>query len=490
MEELLINLMVFGGSALMAFNIYSYVMFTRHVRARGDWANETRLFYIPVGLLVLFLAGYLAVGLFGHPDLVVGGILFGGSIFVQVMLLFIQRTVDRIQEHEQLIGELTAAEEASRAKTFFLSNMSHDIRTPLNAIIGYTTLANGDGVTIEEKTTYITKIDTASRQLLDIVNDVLEMSRIESGKLELVPELTDLETIISEAADLVRLQLEAKKITFQVNCELTHRWVMCDKQLFSRVLMNLLSNAQKFTGEHGQVSLSLVEVPGDGVQAGYELRVKDTGVGMSPEFVEHLFNAFERERTSTVSKIQGTGLGMTITKSILDLMGGTIDVETEQGKGTEFCIHVAFPVGEAPEEPEELPDQEMHFQGVHALLVEDNPINREIAELVLTLEGFEVDMAENGQEAVDIVTAAKPGQYDIIFMDIQMPVMNGYDAARAIRSLPQWQTVPIVAMTANAFQDDIRTAMEAGMNAHIAKPLDVPAMMATLEEVLRGSKAD
>ena len=487
MKDIFLDLMIFTGSALMAYNIYGYVCFSRDVRKHGNWDQMQRLFNLPILLLILFFIGYLVVGIFGKPNLVMAGILFGGSIFVFVMLLLIRRTFDRIQENEQLEARLLAAEEASKAKTFFMSNMSHDIRTPLNAIIGYTTLANHDGVTYEEKTGYVDKIGMASRQLLEIVNDVLDMSRIESGKFSLEPSHVDLEGCVREASDLVRTQLEAKKIKLSVSCDVSHKWVMCDKVMLDRALMNLLCNAGKFTEENGSVSLQLNEISAGDVTGSYEFRVKDTGIGMSPEFVERLFIPFERERTSTVSRIQGTGLGLAITKSIVDMMGGEISVQTEKGKGTEFIITVDFPLADQEEDICSNAGDEISFDGKRALLVEDNMINMEIAQMLLEQSGFLIETAENGEIAVEMTKASGPGYYDVILMDVQMPVMDGYTATRAIRELPDplLAGIPIIAMTANAFQEDIKKAEETGMNGHIAKPLDIPSMKATLQQVLK-----
>ena len=487
MKDAFIYLMIYAGSALMAYNIYRYMCFSRDVRKRGNWDREQRLFYLPIWLLIMFFVGYLIVGFFGKPDLVMAGILFGGSVFVFVMLLLIRRIFNRIQENEQLEVRLAAAEEASKAKTFFLSNMSHDIRTPLNAIIGYTALANREGVAYEEKSEYIDKIDMASRQLLDIVNDVLDMSRIESGKFSLEPTCVNLENCVREACDLVRIQLEAKKIELSVSCVVSHKWVLCDKVMLDRALMNLLCNAGKFTEENGSVSLRLNELPGDDETGSYEIRIKDTGIGMSQEFAERLFIPFERERTSTVSRIQGTGLGLAITKSIVDMMGGTITVRTEKGKGTEFTVTVGFPLTEPEEEICSDEEEEISFEGMRALLVEDNMINMEIAQMLLDQEGFLVETAENGEIALEMVAASERGYYDVVLMDIQMPVMDGYMATKAIRALPDTGLagIPIIAMTANAFQEDIKKAEEVGMNGHIAKPLDIPDMKATLQHVLQ-----
>ena len=489
MMHMFIYLMIYAGSALMAYNIYRYICFSRDVRKHGNWDKEQKLFNLPILLLILFFAGYLIVGIFGKPDFVMAGILFGGSIFVFVMLLLIRRTFDRIQENEQLEVRLATAEEASKAKTFFLSNMSHDIRTPLNAIIGYTALANGEGVTSEEKSGYIDKIEMASRQLLDIVNDVLDMSRIESGKFTLEPTCVNLENCIHEACDLVRVQLEAKQIDLSVSCIVSHKWVLCDKVMLDRALMNLLCNAGKFTEENGSVSLQLTEIASSEETGSYEIRIKDTGIGMSQEFVERLFMPFERERTSTVSKIQGTGLGLAITKNIVDMMGGDITVQTEKGKGTEFTITVDFPLAEPEEEICSGERDEISFKGMRALLVEDNMINMEIAQMLLNQEGFLIETAENGKIALEMTAASEPGYYDVILMDIQMPVMDGYMATKAIRNLPddRLASVPIIAMTANAFQEDIKKVDEIGMNGHIAKPLDIPSMKATLQHVLKNA---
>ena len=490
MKQTLIDLMLYLGSALMAYNIYQYVRFSRHVREHGNWERERRLFHFPIVLLVLFLLGYVSVALFGQPDLVVSGILFGGSIFVLAMLILIQRTVDRIQENERLEAKLLAAEEASRAKTLFLSNMSHDIRTPLNAIIGYTTLARGGDVSPEQKNAYIAKIEKASHQLLGIVNDVLEMSRIESGRMELQPSPTHLPDCIREAADLVRSQMEDKRIHFSSFCETAHPWVMCDSIRLNRALMNLLCNAAKFTPEQGAVSLSLRELAQDGDMSQYEIRVEDTGIGMSPEFVEKVFTPFERERTSTVSKIQGTGLGMAIAKSIVDVMGGEIQVQSQQGKGTAFIITLSLPIVETDRDAERQ-DAQVDFSGVRVLLVEDNEINMEIASAILQQAGVTVERAENGQRAVEKVRASAPGDFDLILMDVQMPVMDGYAATKAIRSLPDAAQagLPILAMTANAFVEDIRAAESAGMNGHIAKPIDRAVLLKTIAETLARFRA-
>lgn len=402
-------------------------------------------------------------------------------MFALAGLGFLFSIYKRIQSKEMkaLEEQRRKAEESSRAKSTFLSNMSHDIRTPMNAIIGYTTLAKRDNTTFDELKSFLAKIDVSGKHLLDLINDILEMSRIESGRMELELGEVDLKKILDDLKTMFQTQMETKGITFSVDAEkIRHRYVSCDKNRWNRVLLNLVGNAYKFTPEGKSVAVILAELE-DGQ---FELRVKDTGIGMSKEFAKKIFEAFERERTSTVSKIQGTGLGTAITKNIVDLMGGTIDVETEQGKGTEFIVRVAFEIIENPtiEEPAQISEYEQEdFSGKKILLVEDIEVNREIATMMLSQFGFEIETAENGREAVD---KAANNSYDLILMDIQMPVMNGYDAAQEIRK--SGNLIPIIAMTANAMPEDVKRTLEAGMDAHIAKPLDVPQMMMTIARIL------
>lgn len=491
MGHMLSEIMIWLGAVLMAWNIFQYSRFARDVSAKGNWKQEARILQLPILLLVLFLCGYLAVGLFGHPDLLMAGILFGGSLFVFAMLVLIRRISDRIKQHEHMEAEMEAAKKASEAKTRFLSNMSHDLRTPLNAIIGYTTLANREGLSLSEAKDYFVKIDTAGKQLLDTINNVLEMSRIESGRLELDPGRTCLEDVLTQVREVIAPQMEKKHIHFVSRWEAQKTWVMCDKGQLSRSLMNLLSNACKYTPEGGDVTFSMLQKNRQDDTVACDFLVRDTGIGMSPEFVERLFTPFERERTSTISRIQGTGLGMAITKSFVDQMGGTIEVKTQQGEGTEITMHLGFPLADSEENcGESEPEAPVDYSGVRLLLAEDNPVNQEIAAMLLSHEGFLVDCVPNGQDAVNALLRAEPGTYAAILMDIQMPVMNGYEATKAIRALDNKElaAIPIIAMTANAFKEDEQAAAEAGMQGHITKPLDHGVMMKTISQVLRNQE--
>ena len=378
---------------------------------------------------------------------------------------------------------------ANLAKREFLFNMSHDIRTPMNAIIGFTALAQthiDDRGQVED---YLKKISVSSQHLLSLINDVLDMSRIESGKVTLEAKPVHLPELVHELRDIIQAVVSKKDLSLTLDTVgVENEDVIADPLRLEQILINVLANAVKFTPDGGQISLWIVQK--DTAPAGYadfEFHIKDNGIGMSEEFQKHIFEQFARERTSTVSKIQGTGLGMAITKSLVDMMGGRITVKSEQEKGSEFTISLRFPIGEAKTEQTPPAAKASAFTGKKLLVVEDNELNLEIASTLLKEAGFEVDTAENGKIAVEKVEAASADRYDLILMDIQMPEMDGYEATRRIRALPDTKkaALPIVAMTANAFEDDRKNALHAGMNGHIAKPLDIPKLFQVLSELLK-----
>ena len=378
---------------------------------------------------------------------------------------------------------------ANLAKREFLFNMSHDIRTPMNAIIGFTALAQthiDDRGQVED---YLKKISVSSQHLLSLINDVLDMSRIESGKVTLEAKPVHLPELVHELRDIIQAVVSKKDLSLTLDTVgVENEDVIADPLRLEQILINVLANAVKFTPDGGQISLWIVQK--DTAPAGYadfEFHIKDNGIGMSEEFQKHIFEQFARERTSTVSKIQGTGLGMAITKSLVDMMGGRITVKSEQGKGSEFTISLRFPIGEAKAEQTPPAAKASAFTGKKLLVVEDNELNLEIASTLLKEAGFAVDTAENGKVAVEKVEAASADRYDVILMDIQMPEMDGYEATRRIRALPDTKkaALPIVAMTANAFEDDRKNALRAGMNGHIAKPLDIQKLFQVLSELLK-----
>ncbi len=402
------------------------------------------------------------------------------------------------RRNEDLRFEKMQAEESSKAKSMFLSSMSHDIRTPMNAIMGFTSLAMKNAEDPKRTRDYLAKILSSGDHLLALINDVLDMSRIESGKIHLEESPCSLVKILDELYCIIHGQAESQQLELSMDASgITDPFVYCDRLRLNQVFLNLLGNAVKFTPPGGRIFVQIEQTAhtADGYGT-YTIRVRDTGIGMSPEFARKVFTPFERERTSTVSGIQGTGLGMSITKNIIDLMGGTIQVVTAPGEGTEFIIHLRLRLQEeqtesdpqaAPWETAE-PDEDLpDFTGRHILLVEDNDLNREIAQEILSEAGFQVDEAENGSIALEKLHAAAPGYYDLILMDIQMPVMDGHEAARTIRALkdPALAATPIIAMTANAFEEDRQAALKAGMDHHLPKPLDVEQLFCLLSEILR-----
>ena len=541
------------------------------------------------------------------------------------ILVMSDRTADK-QINQALSDAVAAAETANRAKSTFLSNMSHDIRTPMNAIIGFTTLALSNIDDKERVKDYLAKTLASSNHLLSLINDVLDMSRIESGKIHLEEVEVNLSDVLHDLKTIVSGQIYAKQLELYMDAtDVTDEDVYCDKTRLNQILLNLLSNAIKFTPAGGTVSVRVRQLAGKVHGCGqYEFRIKDNGIGMSPEFAQKIFEPFERERTSTVSRIQGTGLGMAITKNIVDMMGGTIEVQTAQGKGSEFIICVPMrtqdehrPVEKITEleglkalvvdddfntcdsvtkmlvkvgmraewtlsgkeavlrarqsiemsdvyhayiidwrlpdmngievtrqirslhddtpiiiltaydwsdieveakaagvtafcskpmfmsdlretlmsalgqkltdaSQELLPEEDADFKDRHILLVEDNELNREIAQEILREYGFRVDTAENGAVAVEKVRTAAPGSYDLVLMDVQMPVMDGYTATRQIRALedPALAGIPILAMTANAFDEDRRNAMESGMNGFLSKPIVIGDLVQELHKIL------
>ena len=543
------------------------------------------------------------------------------------ILVMSDRTADK-KINQALSEAVRAAETANRAKSTFLSNMSHDIRTPMNAIIGFTTLAVSNMDDKERVQDYLSKILASGNHLLSLINDILDMSRIESCKIHLEETEANLSDVLHDLKTIVSGQIHAKQLELYMDAmDVTDEDVYCDKTRLNQVLLNLLSNAIKFTPAGGTVSVRLRQLPGtrkDREQ--YEIRVKDNGIGMSPEFAKKIFDPFERERSSTVSRIQGTGLGMAITKNIVDMMGGTIEIRTEPGKGTEFIIRVALRVqpehhraeriaeleglkalvvdddfntcdsvtkmlvrvgmrsewtlsgkeavlrarqsmdlgdafhayiidwclpdmngievtrqirslgdgtpiiiltaydwadieaeakaagvtafcskpmfmsdlretlltalGQSQTETDDsvLPGGSPDFRGKHILLAEDNELNREIAVEILSKYGFVVDTAENGVEAVKKIKESKPGDYDLVLMDVQMPLMDGGEATRQIRALPDpaLAKIPILAMTANAFEEDRKSALECGMNGFLSKPINIEELIAALSSLLAG----
>ena len=397
---------------------------------------------------------------------------------------------DELRQAQVVAAEaLQSAERASKAKTDFLANMSHDIRTPMNAIIGITTLMKNELHQPEKLAEHLGKLETSGQLLLGIINNILDMSRIESGKTTLNVEKMNLPQQVSQLDSIIRQQAGQRRQTFTVNTHLQHENVLADPNRLNQVLMNILSNAVKYTPKGGHIRLEVEELPRNEHFARYRFVVQDDVIGMSEEFQKTLFDPFTREEKSGTNKVQGTGLGMAITKSIVDLMGGTIHVESTPGKGTRFEVVLEFPIdaeADTVQEAQVLPEEAEEtspLSGMKFLCAEDNAINAEILELLLESKGAHCKIYPNGQEIVDAFASVKPGEYDMILMDVQMPVMDGLEATRRIRNgeNPLGRIIPILAMTANAFLEDMQKSKEAGMDVHLSKPVDIAALEQTVK---------
>ncbi|MGN0170927.1 MAG: ATP-binding protein [Lachnospiraceae bacterium] len=400
-------------------------------------------------------------------------------------------------EHAKEVADeaLQIAENANRSKSNFLSNMSHDIRTPMNAILGFATLMNADADNPEKVREYTRKITASGQHLLGLVNDVLDMSRIESGKTTLNLSEESMSEIVDGIDTILRPQMNARGHRLDVDVHhIVHDRVVVDKIRLNQICINLLSNAVKYTPDNGHIRFEITESYVSGHVAHYRILVADNGYGMSREFQQHVFDSFSREDDGRTSKIQGTGLGMAITKNLVDLMGGSISLKSEKGVGTTFTVDIPLQLSRSEAEPEFREEHEITccsagelvLAGKHILVAEDNELNGEILRDLLEMNGATCEICADGKQIVDAFMQSEPGDFDFILMDVQMPVMNGYEATRAIRqsSHPLAQTIPIIAMTANAFTEDIQDALQAGMNAHVAKPLDMSVLEATVKQVI------
>ena len=393
------------------------------------------------------------------------------------------------KKQDEIEGALHMAQAANRAKTIFLNNMSHDIRTPMNAIIGFTGLAASNINDTPRVQEYLATIARSSEHLLSLINDVLDMSHIESGKMTLHENEESLSDILKTLREIVHAEVQEKHHEFSIDTEGVHdNFVYCDKLRFNQVLLNLVSNAIKYTPSGGRISLRVIQKavddPGYGV---YEIRCKDNGIGMSEEFAKTIFDPFTREENSTMSGVSGTGLGMAITKNIVEMMGGRISVASRKGEGTEFTVFVRLRLADrkaSATEPAKEKEVSVDLKGKKVLLVDDSPVNLKVGLLHLQRQGMVVDTASNGKIAVDMIREKGTDAYDFILMDVQMPVMDGYEATAAIRQLPGGGNLKIIAFSANAFDEDREKSFKAGMDGHIAKPLLINELLKELKRLL------
>lgn len=392
---------------------------------------------------------------------------------------------------EEIRKSAEKARKANEAKTRFLFNMSHDIRTPMNAIVGFSGLLEKSIHDEKKSLDYIKKIRVSSDILLTIINQVLEMARIESGKITLNPESVNIREMVEAMNTVFESSLTKKSLEYQCSLNVVHDQILCDKTKMEEIILNVVSNSIKYTNPHGKITVSIDELDSeDEKNANYKVVVEDNGIGMSQDYLPHIFEEFSREHTSTETRVAGTGLGLPIVKSLVDRMGGTIEVESEEGKGTRFIMKFYFPVSlenqVREKEKQNIPDITEKLEGKRILLAEDNELNAEIAETVLEETGIKVKHVEDGIQCIEELKKMPEKYYDVILMDVQMPNMDGYTATQRIRDLDDSRAeIPIIAMTANAYDEDRRKAQEAGMDGFLAKPLDVDEMMRLLAQIIK-----
>ena len=474
---------------LFVYVVMTIVSLIHYLGTSKDIKKENLGAIIAVNMAPIFFGFFQMV----YPDAPSDSLGFTiACVIIYTFLMFdYEKQVTELENlRNRLNTALDSAESANKAKTTFLFNMSHDIRTPMNAILGFADIAENHIDDKERVADSVRKIRASGSQLLDIINDILEMSRIDSGKMEIREVPAD----IYEVMDNVMPMLESLAINKSIDLvtdykNIKDRFVFMDVNHFNRVLTNIVTNAIKYTNSGGKTKVTLEETSvKDGV-GNYRLTISDTGIGMSKEFMEHLFEQFSRERSSTVSKQQGTGLGLAITKSIVDAMNGKIEVESEQGKGSTFTFDLPFRIETEIEVTMNhninminSEDDSFDAKGKKVLLVEDNELNREIGTEILQDLGFEVDTVQDGELAVETVTEKGTQYYDYILMDIQMPVMDGFEATKRIRKLPDGRDAIIIALSANAFEEDRKRSKKAGMNEHIAKPIEVKVLMETFKK--------
>ena len=424
--------------------------------------------------------------------------IFGSIVSVLVAILLsmgywqiILRREKEAVYAKQIEKVATEAQHANQAKTRFLFSMSHDIRTPMNAIIGYTQLLENNLDNKKQALDYISKLKSSSTILLSLINYILEMTQIESGKLDLKKEIGDLDDLVKNINVVVEPLIKEKKLHYSYHLEIKHHHIICDKTKLREIVLNILSNAIKYTPEGGNVELLIQEISFENNKVKYHFIIIDNGIGMKEDFLPHIFEEFAREKTSTESKVPGVGLGLPIVKSLIDMMNGTIQVESKLNKGTKFTVELSFLTSLQVENVNERNTSTLDFSGKHILLVEDNELNAEIGIELLNTFKVIIDLAKNGEECIKILEKMPEGYYDLILMDIQMPIMDGYEATKIIRSFNNKNAqIPIIAMTANAFEEDRKHALQLGMNEHLAKPVDIEKLKDVLTKYFNHEKRE
>ena len=487
----MINFLVYGliyiGSILMVYNIYCFVMYAGFIRETSLKKEDGNAVIIPIILLVLFLIGYMAVGIFGKPDLIMAGILFGGSVFVYIIYRVLNSITNKVIQSEKLESELKIIEESTKAKNNFMASISHEMRTPMNVILGLDELALKNPDLPEETRIQLEKIGTSGRHLLGLINNTLDMHNIETGRMKVDHEPFYIGETLDEIDVIMTALCEEKKQTYKMSKNDLSGYYVGDKLLLKEVLMHILENAVKYTPEKGKIDFTIEEINKNENKCSLRFTITDNGIGMSEDFIPKTFELFSKEDASFRSRYSGAGMGLAIAKNKTELMGGEIKVMSKRNVGSTFVLTIPFDI--APKE--ELEDAKpLDLEGRMVLIVEDIDDNAEIVADLLELEGITSERAENGQKAVDMILERPQNYYDAVLMDLRMPVMDGLEATEKIRSLDRkdCKEIPIIALSANAQENDIENSLKAGMEAHLVKPIDVDKLYQTLNELIKKEK--
>ena len=493
----IINALIILGSLLMIINIVGFVKYAVFVKGRQKLDRGRGILYVPIVLLVLFFIGYVTVGIFGSPDIIMAGILFGGSIFVFIILLLINRITRMVIESEQLESKLIAAEEGNRMKNAFLANISHEMRTPLNVILGIDELAQKRNDIPDETRTQLVKIEKNGKLLLALINDVLDIQNTDAESQQVKNVCFSIRDVISQLEAMTGTMCEVKGLRFISSVDENIKNVLIgDDVILKQILMSLLDNAVKYTSEPGTVTLKLENESSADEKCVIRFIVQDTGIGISEEFLPKVFDLFSKEDASFTDQFGGSGMGLAVTKQKVEQLNGKISVESKSGEGSAFTVVIPFGIADNEALPDtdkstaetaDMPEEGASLEGCRVLIVEDVDDNAEIVADLLELEGCESERACNGAEAVEMFSGSEAGYYDVILMDLRMPVMDGLEATRKIRELNRndAKTIPIIALTANAFEEDIKNTRNAGMNAHLAKPADSDLLYSTIRSFIK-----
>ena len=487
MLDYLVYGMIYIGSILMVYNIYSFVMYATYIR-KSNIKQGSNIVNVPIILLIFFLLGYLAVAIFGDPDLIMAGILFGGSVFVYIIYHVLNNITGKIIESEKMEAELKAIEESTKAKYDFMASISHEMRTPMNVILGLDELALKNPDLQDETRTQLEKIGISGRYLLSLINNTLDMHDIETGRLNVCNDIFEINEILDEI-DVMMDQLSGeKKQTYRMTKQELSGCYVGDKEMVKEVLMHILENAVKYTPEQGKIDFTIEEIKKKDNKCDLRFTISDNGIGMSEDFVPKAFELFSKEDSGFKSRYDGGGMGLAIAKAKCDLMNGEIKVISKRNVGSTFVVTIPFDIAEKKEEKK---SQNTNLKGRMVLIVEDIDDNAEIVADLLELEDITSERAENGQKAVDMIMEKPENYYDAILMDLRMPVMDGLEATRKIRSLDRkdCKEIPIIALSANAHENDIENSLKAGMEAHLVKPIDVDKLYSTLNEYMKEKRS-